>query len=107
VRLELIGLNHRIASIEIRERASMSSDQIDGALRGLSGAADLEGVAILSTCNRTELYLSRQEHFDPHDLRQLFCRLTGLDAGDAEAAYVLRDSDAIRHLVRVAAGLDS
>ena len=107
MRLELIGLNHRVADIEVRERASLSPDQVEGALRGLGGATNLDGVAILSTCNRTELYLSPREHFDDDELRRLYCRLTGLEVEHAGAAYVLRDDEAIRHLVRVAAGLDS
>jgi len=107
MRLELIGLNHRTASLEIREQAAMAPPQIDRALRELSGADNLEGAAILSTCNRTEVYLSPVEHHDEDALRRLYCRLTGLPPAAAGAAYVLRDDDAMRHLVRVAAGLDS
>ncbi len=107
MRLELIGLNHRTSPIEVRERASMSPEQIDGALRGLSGAPNLEGAAILSTCNRTEVYLSPEQHFDPADLRKLYCRLTGLPEDEVAPCYVLRDDEAMRHLLRVAAGLDS
>lgn len=107
MRLELIGLNHRTSPIDVRERAAMSPEQIDGALRGLSGAPNLEGAAILSTCNRTELYLSPEQHFSPKDIRRLFCRLTGLPDADVDPCYVLRDDEAMRHLLRVAAGLDS
>ena len=107
MRLELIGLNHRTASLEIRERAAMSAPQIDSALRDLAGSANLEGAAILSTCNRTEIYLSPVQHHEEKELRQLYCRLTGLEPAMADAAYVLRDEEALRHLVRVAAGLDS
>lgn len=107
MRLELIGLNHRTASLEIRERAAMSAPQIDSALRDLAGSANLEGAVILSTCNRTEIYLSPVQHHEEEELRQLYCRLTGLEPAMADAAYVLRDEEALRHLVRVAAGLDS
>ncbi len=107
MRLELIGLSHRTSPIEVRERESRSPEQIDGALRGLSGAPNLEGAAILSTCNRTEFYISPEQHFETDDLRRLFCRLTGLPEDDVDPAYVLRDDDAMRHLLRVAAGLDS
>lgn len=107
MRLELIGLNHRTSSIEVRERASMSPEQVDGALRGLTGAPNLDGAAILSTCNRTELYLSPEQHFESDALRKMFCRLTGLPDEDAASAYVLRDEDAMQHLLRVASGLDS
>jgi glutamyl-tRNA reductase len=107
VRLELIGLNHRVAPVEVRERASMSPEAVDGALRGLVGAHDIEGVAILSTCNRTEVYLSPLQHLDEDDLRALFARLTGVTDDDVAPAYIHRDEDAMAHLVRVSSGLDS
>jgi glutamyl-tRNA reductase len=107
VRLELIGLNHRVAPLEVRERASLSPEQVDGALRGLTGGANLDGAAILSTCNRTELYLSPREHHPLGELQAMYCHLTGVESEHAQAAYVHRDDEAMRHLVRVAAGLDS
>jgi len=107
VRLELIGLNHRVASLAVRERAAMSPEQIDGALRGVVGAETIEGAAILSTCNRTEVYLSPQQHLSEEALRRLLCRLTDLSDADVAAAYIHRDEDAMAHLVRVASGLDS
>ncbi len=107
MRLELIGLNHRTSPLEVREQASMSPEQVDGALRGLAGSENIEGVAILSTCNRTELYLSPLQHLEDDELRRLYCRLTGLPDDSVQPAYIHRDDDAIRHLMHVAAGLDS
>ncbi len=107
MRLELIGLNHRVAPLEVRERAAMSPEQIDGALRGVVGAHDIEGAAILSTCNRTEIYLSPLNHLPETELRALLSRLTALGAEDVRSAYIHRDEDAMAHLVRVASGLDS
>ncbi|HOX24149.1 MAG TPA: glutamyl-tRNA reductase [Candidatus Krumholzibacteria bacterium] len=107
MRLELIGLNHRTSPLEVRERAALSPAQIDEALHDLHDGANLEGVAILSTCNRTELYVSPRQHHEPDELRRLYCRITGLGEADVQSAYLLRDDEAMRHLVRVAAGLDS
>ncbi len=107
MRLELIGLNHRVAPVEVREQAALGPDELEGALRGLGGGGNLDGVAILSTCNRTELYLSPRQHLTDGDLQDLFSRVTGVAPEHAASAYVLRDDEAIRHLVRVAAGLDS
>lgn len=107
MRLELIGLNHRTASLEVRERAAMSAPQVEVALRLLAGSTNLEGAAILSTCNRTEIYLSPIHHHEEDELRRLYAQLTGLQPEATTAAYVLRDDEAMRHLVRVAAGLDS
>ena len=107
MRLELVGINHRVAEIAVRERAALSPEQADGALRGLMGADNLDGAAILSTCNRTELYLSPREHHEAEELRAIYRRITGLDDDQAAGAYLLRDDDAVRHVMRVAAGLDS
>ncbi len=107
MRLELIGLNHRTSSLEIREQASIGADRLAEVLRELIGPANIEGAAVLSTCNRTELYVSPLIHHEPEELRALLCRITGLAAVAAEPAYVLRDEEAVRHLIRLAAGLDS
>ena len=107
MRLELIGLNHRTSTIEIRERASLGPDRVTDALRIMSGVANLEGLAILSTCNRTEIYLSPIDHHQSEELQRLYSRVTGLETEHTSEAYILRDDEAIRHMVRVAAGLDS
>src|SRR5262249_5280875 len=102
------GLNFRTAPIDLRERIAFPVDQLVQAHRDLTRAVPAVGeVAILSTCNRTELYccadlddqealvdwLSRYRNIAPSDIR--------------DAAYAHWDRDAARHLMRVAAGLDS
>ena len=54
----MIGLNHRTAPIELRERLTFSHTHLDTILPGLPAQLSAEGVVLLSTCNRTELYLS-------------------------------------------------
>ncbi len=107
MRLELIGLNHRTSSLAVREQASIGADRLAEVLRELIGPENVEGAAVLSTCNRTELYVSPLIHHEPAELRALLCRITGVAADAAEPAYVLRDEEAVRHLIRLAAGLDS
>jgi glutamyl-tRNA reductase len=107
MRLELIGLNHRTSPLAVREQAAIGGDRLVAVLRDLVGPENVEGAAVLSTCNRTELYLSPLAHHEPGELRALLCRITGVTAGAAEPAYVLRDEAAVRHLIRLAAGLDS
>lgn len=102
MKLTLAGVSHHRAPIELRERVALD---LDGC-REL--AAEIGGEAVvLSTCNRTELYIVRDEHAEDLAVRTL----TGLagDRGDdlGAAVYRLRDEAAALHLFRVAAGLDS
>ena len=102
MRLTLVGLSHHRAPIELRERVALD---LDGC-REL--AATFEGEAVvLSTCNRTELYLARADDAAAVAVAAL-ADLAG-DAADelAPALYRLHDEAAALHLFRVAAGLDS
>ena len=102
MKLTLAGVSHHKAPIELRERVALDLD----ACREL--AVRLEGEAVvLSTCNRTELYLAREDHVEELAVGTL-AELAG-DRGDdlSAALYRLRDEAAALHLFRVAAGLDS
>ncbi len=102
MKLTLAGVSHHKAPIELRERVALDPD----ACREL--AARLGGEAVvLSTCNRTELYLAREEHAEEVAVGTL-TELAGDRGADLGAAlYRLRDEAAALHLFRVAAGLDS
>lgn len=102
--LTLIGLNHRSAPVEVRERLYWPVAEVPGVLQKLTGASGAPAV-LLSTCNRTEFYLSESS---PRALevisRQASARLgQPLDP----YAYVLQEREAAEHLFRVAAGMDS
>ena len=102
MKLTLAGVSHHRAPIELRERVALDLD----ACRALAERLDGE-VVVLSTCNRTELYLVRDEHADDEAVDALV-QLAGDRADDLAAAlYRLRDEAAALHLFRVAAGLDS
>jgi glutamyl-tRNA reductase len=102
------GLNFRTAPIDLRERIAFPEDRMIDALRDLR--RDLPAVgeaAILSTCNRTELYCAAElTDFEP--LAAWLANYRQVDAADVRgAAYAHWDRDAALHLMRVAAGLDS
>ena len=102
MKLTLAGVSHHRAPIELRERVALDLD----ACRALAQRLDGEAV-VLSTCNRTELYLVREEHADDEAVAAL-TQLAGERADNLAAAlYRLRDEAAALHLFRVAAGLDS
>lgn len=107
MKLEMIGLNHRFAGLALRERAAITPEQLTEVLKCAVAHPNIEGAAILSTCNRAELYVSPTYHFDEGELRKLYCELFGLDRADGTAAYINRDSAAVEHLFRVSSGLDS
>lgn len=103
----VVGVNHRTASVEQRERLAFSAQELPAALRSLR--ADLGGGVLLSTCNRSELYATVAA--DPGQAERLIGYLMALK-GLRESIYpgrfyLYRHEQAVRHLYRVAAGIDS
>ena len=102
MKLTLTGVSHHRAPIELRERVALDLDACGELARQLEGEA-----VVLSTCNRTELYLVQEEHADELGVGTL-TELAGERGEELGAAlYRLRDEAAALHLFRVAAGLDS
>jgi len=100
--LTVIGISHHTAPVELRERVALDRESC----RGLAERLGPESI-VLSTCNRTEVYLVGEEHAEERAV-ELLTSLAG-DKRDqlASVLYRYRDGDAARHLFRVAAGLDS
>jgi glutamyl-tRNA reductase len=102
-----LGINHRTAPVELREQVAIGGERITDALHDLAGLPAVNEAAILSTCNRTELYcgieldeldalsqwLGKFHHLDPAQIRPYL--------------YSYPGEDAVRHILRVAGGLDS
>jgi glutamyl-tRNA reductase len=100
--LALVGVSHHRTPIELRERVALDLE----ACRALAQQLGSEAV-VLSTCNRTELYLGREENAENEAVAAI-TELAGDRSQDLAAAlYRLRDDGAALHLFRVAAGLDS
>ena len=101
-----LGLNHTTAPLELRERASVDDRGISSALQSLSRFPGVSEAAILSTCNRTDLYCGVGAGRDAPT--RWFDEFLGIDRGDlAGHLYVHREDAAVRHVMRVASGLDS
>ncbi len=105
----LIGLNHRTAPVALRERTAFSSEDAQRATAELRQAGGLEEAVILSTCNRSELYGVRHDtRGDSANLELFFADFHGLSRPQLDGClYVHSDREAVDHLFRVAAGLDS
>jgi len=102
MRLTLAGVSHHRAPIELRELVALDVDACGALAARVGGEA-----VVLSTCNRTELYLVREEHAEEEAVRTLAELADDRGAELAAALYRLRDEAAALHLFRVAAGLDS
>ena len=100
------GLNHTTAPLELRERAVVDDSGMASALRALSRYPGVSEAAILSTCNRTDLYCGMNAGQDAPT--RWFDEFFDIDRRDlAGHLYVHREDAAVRHVMRVASGLDS
>ena len=106
--IKVVGVNHRTAPLDVRERFTHSAHEVPGALARVMAAGATGGV-LLSTCNRTEFYLVADDEPALDAVWSLLGeRLETKPAGGArEYGYIARDRDAVRHLYRVSSGLDS
>ncbi|MDF3030382.1 MAG: glutamyl-tRNA reductase [Moraxellaceae bacterium] len=102
-----LGINHKTASLDLREKVAFTPEALDEALRTALREAGVSEIAILSTCNRTEFYgqlaadssaalmawLARHRHLPLEEI--------------SRSIYQYENEEAVRHMIRVAAGLDS
>jgi len=107
--IQIIGLNHKTAPIEVRERISIRPETIPGALSALKSCGCIQEALILSTCNRTEIYAVAENN--PQGLISIRSFISdfhkiALNAFEGHL-YSFSGKDAIRHLFRVASSLDS
>ena len=99
--LWVLGLNHQTAPVELRERASFGGDALPRALASLRDTPQVAEAVLLSTCNRTELYAVAESG-------DALAQWLESQAGQLQGyLYQHADADAVRHLFRVATGLDS
>lgn len=104
------GLNHTTAAVAVRERVVFNEEEIGRFIAALRKQEPFTGGVVLCTCNRTEVYFSSpatcaQQAFSA--LIRVLCAFKRIDAQVGDHLYTYRERDAVRHLFRVAAGLDS
>lgn len=99
------GLEHSLTPISLRERLSFTKQQTAAMVRTIQSFPHISGCVLLSTCNRTELYLSCSEEVNPGEL---LCQAAGAEYTPYQEAFVtLSGKKAVEHLMEVAAGLRS
>lgn len=102
-----LGINHKTASVEVRETVAFAPAQIELALNEASQVVGVDEIAIISTCNRTELYCSGDDSQGKNLLAWL-SRYHQVDLAELKnSVYLHHDESAVRHIMRVASGLDS
>ena len=100
-----LGINHRTAPVSVREQLAFHAEELPRALAGLTGNAQAHEAAILSTCNRTELYCQAES---PQIVGEWLAGYRRLAYPEIEPfLYTHGERDAVRHAFRVASGLDS
>jgi glutamyl-tRNA reductase len=108
--LVLVGLSHRTAPVELRERVDFSRGDMGAAVSALASRVESGEGVIVSTCNRVEIYTEANQHGD-RALEQIAAFVSDYHGVPREALdahlYARTDADAARHLFRVASGLDS
>ena len=102
--ISVIGLNHKSASLDIREKFSFTSDSASLLLRRIKKVRDILEVIVVSTCNRTEIYCESTNGAE--DIKNWLLSEKEYKSF-AKHLYIHQEEDAIKHLFKVVAGLDS
>jgi glutamyl-tRNA reductase len=107
--LLLVGISHKTAPVELRERVDFQARDLATVLQALSQRGSAHEAVVVSTCNRAEIYVACDEPgATRQDLARFVSEFNDVAPGDvAPHLYDVADIDAARHLFRVAAGLDS
>ena len=105
--LTVVGINHRTAPVEVRGQVAFPPEQLARALAELTALDGVHEAAIVSTCNRTEVYCTRDDA-SSEIIADWLSRFHKLDQKSLQPhLYNYQEADAVRHILRVAAGLDS
>jgi len=104
--LHILGLNHNTAPVEIREQVVFTGAEVDHALAAVTELDGVPEAVVLSTCNRTEFYVETTDA-GQHLLKERLKENQALNEVASAALFTLNKEEAIRHLFRVACGLDS
>ena len=107
--IAVVGLSHKTAPVEVREKLSIPESQLEGAIALLCSYPHITEAAILSTCNRLEIYIVTPETEQGiREVTQFLGEHSKLPVRDLrQHLFILLHQDAVMHLMRVSAGLDS
>lgn len=110
MRILMLGVNHRTASVAMREKLAVEGERLDELLRAIRDAHASSEVVVVSTCNRTEFYIARPSHASPSrdELVALLSQHFSVAINELQAVLIQRENEhAVNHLFRVTTGLES
>lgn len=107
MQLTVLGLNHRTAPVEIRERFNFTADRVASIIRRLRNYDNIPEAVLLSTCNRTELYMVMENIDESIPFMKLLLKHLAGEDYNPDYFYNLSGTQCVRHLFRVASSLDS
>lgn len=106
----LIGISYKTSSLEVREQFSLIKEEIIPYSELLQKETDISDIVVLSTCNRTEIYFS-QDKYDFHIAAKMVYKslkqFKGIENKHWHSFYSYANSEAVKHLFKVASGIDS
>jgi len=106
--LLLVGVNHRTAPVDVRERLSVSEAKLPEIVESLTALPGVNGASVVSTCNRVEAIVSSDSEDAVEMVVDWMSERAGAPRTELEKhLYLLRHGDVVKHLFRVASGLDS
>ncbi len=105
----ILGLNHKTADVDLRECLAFADDQVDTALQTLGQQPSISEIVLLSTCNRVEMIFTTKEPEKAlTEVKNFLTEFKDIPADNFEKAlYLHRGDEAVKHIFRVAASLDS
>jgi glutamyl-tRNA reductase len=109
MKILIIGLNHKTANVETRERLAFNGPKLEEGVFGLKKIPEVKEVAVLSTCNRVELYTCVSNTASAaENIKTFLSEFRNIPKSDFEKSlYIHTDIDAIKHILRVGSSLDS
>ena len=104
--LTAFGINHRTASVDLRGKLSFSPALMEKVLQDAQSILHVREITILSTCNRTEIYLYGD--VSDHHIISWLAMIKGTEINNLSTCfYSFKDEDAVKHMIEVASGMDS
>ena len=105
----VVGLSHRTAPVEVREKLSIPDSLMESSLASLRNFSDILEVSILSTCNRLEIYaLVKDKNIGISSIKEFISEYSGVNLEDLNPhLFNFRQEEAVLHLMKVSAGLES
>ena len=109
MQIVVVGLSHRTAPVEVREKLSIPDQSISESLKTLRAYSDILEVSILSTCNRLEIYgLVKDKKIGISSIKEFLSDYSKVKFDDLNPhLFDFRQEEAVLHLMKVSAGLDS